>query len=669
VDSRKILFLNGKTNASEKLTPLLKQQKCDISAIEGGLTGVNAIYKEKPDLIFLDSSISDIPVYQICKLIRSDSEYKDTPVIVTGESERERRSIFNISKVAVEYLNLSEDLDKINQQIKKILSKHKKVFTVSKTHKTIEDLNRIIRDISSHYYQVKRLNIEELDKLFEQIISKFTTILNSEIGSLMLVDEESGHLYIKAAKGLKEDIITKTKIRIGEGISGQVVEKDSPILVGDIEEDTRFSKTNDKRYYTKSFLSAPLRIGSVRGVININNKSTKEPYDERDLILMALLINQIHLAQENSRFFTELKSKKEETVNLKTDRDILKKINNLLDKELNESEVSCQINKILSSDLGYEQTINAVIELIESSIDYHFCGLLILDSAQEAELMVSIKYPATEYDLAAFKSKTIDAYYELSGYKIILEKVSLNRTNGPAILASEKEREKDVINSFYCLPLNIKNKNLGLLAVSHSESNAFGPEEKKFISIISDESSIAINNAALHKKIKNLSITDGLTGLYCYRFFQSKLDEELTRAQRYQEPLSLVMIDIDGFKSVNDSHGHLAGDKILREISAILKSFCREVDIVCRYGGEEFIIILPETDKEGGFYLAERLRKAIKDREFKSPKNEPIRLTVSCGVASFPDSAKKKDELVKKADDALYRSKDEGKNKTSLIDL
>ena len=669
MDKRNILLIDGESGVSEKMAPLLKEQNCSVSAVEGGLNGINKVYQEKPDIIFLDSSISDIPAYHICKLLRNNSEYKDIPIIVIGESDKERLAIFNIRKVTVDYIDASEDLDKINQQIKQILAKYQRSFMASKSYKLIKELNQITYDVSCHYNHTRRLNINELNKLFEQMLSKFTSILDSEIGSLMLIDEESGHLYIKVAKGLNKDIISKTKVKIGEGISGQVANRENPVLVSDIEKDSRFSKVNNDKYYTKSFLSAPLRIGKIKGVININNKSSKESFNEKDLTLIGLLINQLYFVSKNSNLSNEFEITKKEVQKLKSDRDIFKEINNLFDEELNESEISSQINKILNSDLDYKQTINAVIELIESSVDYHFCGLLILDTAQEAELMVSIKYPAAEYDLAAFKSRVIDAYYKLSGYNVILERVSLNRTDGPAILTSEKEKENNILSSFYALPLNIKDRNLGLLAISHSRENAFCPEEKRIISLIADSSSGAIDNAALHKKIKDLSVTDGLTGLYCYRFFQEELNQELMRAQRYQEPLALVIMDIDGFKNVNDSYGHLAGDNILKGIAKILKGICREVDIVCRYGGEEFVIVLPETDKEGAFYLAERVRKTIKNYEFTSSDDRPIKLTVSCGVASYPDSAKKKEELIKKADDALYRAKNEGKNKTSLINL
>jgi len=105
---------------------------------------------------------------------------------------------------------------------------------------------------------------------------------------------------------------------------------------------------------------------------------------------------------------------------------------------------------------------------------------------------------------------------------------------------------------------------------------------------------------------------------------------------------------------------------VLKEISQILRNVCREVDIIARYGGDEFVVILPQTEREGSFYLAERARKAIKNYDFQSPGNEPIRLTVSCGVASLIPEIKDKESLIKKADDALYRAKNEGKNKTAL---
>ena len=665
MESRKVLIIDESSGIAEKLTPLLQEQKCQVALANGGLAGVRKIYEEKPDIIFLYASINELSTYQICSLLKNNYDFRDIPLVLAGKNKNDTLNLFKVKEGVVDYIDVSQDLDRINQQIKAIINKHSQSFVISKSFRLIEELSNNVKSLP-YFKEVDDINVDEFKVVLNEIVHQFTAVLESEVGSFMVLDESQGFLTIKGSKGLNEEIVSKAQVKIGEGISGWVASRNRPILVTDIEQDDRFSRLNHNRYYTKSFLSAPLKLGKVTGVININNKSSKEPYSEKDLTLLSMLVNHLNSTIENSKLFEEMQGGKKELKKLEADKKILSEINTLLDKELQDIKVSYEINRILNSDLDYTQTINAVIELIESSVDYHFCGILLLDNKQEAELMVSIKYPASEFDLAAFKAKTIDTYYQLSGYNILLEKIALNRTDGPAILVSEDKKNKNVINSFHAIPLNMKNKSLGLLAVSHSKPEAFGQEDLKLLSIIADHSILAINNAALHNRIKKLSITDGLTGLYVYRYFQDKLEEELRRAQRYQEQLSVIVVDIDGFKKVNDTHGHLVGDMVLKEMSQILRNVCREVDIIARYGGDEFVVILPQTEREGSFYLAERARKAIKNYDFQSPEHEPIRLTVSCGVASLIPEIKDKESLIKKADDALYRAKNEGKNKTAL---
>jgi diguanylate cyclase (GGDEF)-like protein len=665
MENKKVLIIDEKSGVSERLTPLLQEQKCQVSLANGGLAGVRKIYEEKPDIIFLYASINELSTYQISSFLKNNFDFRDIPLVLVGKDKSDTLNLFRIKDGVLDYVDVSQNLDRVNQQIKAVINKHSQSFVVSKSFRMVEQLSGKVKSLP-YFKDVNDINSDEFKDVLNEIVSQFTAVLESEIGSFMVLDESQGTLSIKGSKGLNEEIASKARVKLGEGISGWVASRNRPILVTDIEQDNRFSRLNHNRYYTKSLLSAPLRLGKVKGVININNKSSKQAYNEKDLTLLSMLVNHLNSTIENSKLFEEIEVGKKELKKLETDKKILSEINTLLDKELQDIRVSYEINKILNSDLDYAQTINAVIELIESSVDYHFCGLLLLDNKQEAELMVSIKYPASEFDLSAFKAKAIDTYYQLSGYNILLEKIALNRTDGPAILVSEDKKNKNVINSFHAIPLNMKNKSLGLLAVSHSRPEAFGQDELKLLSIIADHSILALNNASLHNRIKKLSITDGLTGLYVYRYFQDKLEEELRRAQRYQEQLSIIVVDIDGFKEVNDNHGHLVGDMVLKEISQILRNVCREVDIIARYGGDEFVVILPQTDREGSFYLAERARKTIKSHEFQSPEHDPIKLTVSCGVASLVQDLKNKDELIKKADEALYRAKNEGKNKTAL---
>lgn len=166
-----------------------------------------------------------------------------------------------------------------------------------------------------------------------------------------------------------------------------------------------------------------------------------------------------------------------------------------------------------------------------------------------------------------------------------------------------------------------------------------------------------------NKRLKKLSITDGLTELFNHRHVHELLHEEFERSRRSQEPIAVVMIDLDRFKAVNDTYGHPTGDVVLFETARILKETAREIDMVGRYGGEEFIAILPNTDEAEGALFAERVRSAVEAHVYRDEATE-IRMTCSSGVASFPwDDVKTPEELLKFADEALYVAKESGRNR------
>jgi diguanylate cyclase (GGDEF)-like protein len=191
-------------------------------------------------------------------------------------------------------------------------------------------------------------------------------------------------------------------------------------------------------------------------------------------------------------------------------------------------------------------------------------------------------------------------------------------------------------------------------------------EERVILQAVASELVVAVENSRLYALTKRLSITDELTGLFNYRYLQQRLEEEVSRAGRYGKNLSLLMIDIDDFKHVNDRHGHLVGDAVLAEIGQVLKAAVREVDVVARYGGEEFSVVLPETAAEGALVTAEKVRTAIAGREFTgAAAGRDIRVTVSVGAASYPAHAHDKGALLQAADQALYHAKQTGKNRVS----
>jgi diguanylate cyclase (GGDEF)-like protein len=205
---------------------------------------------------------------------------------------------------------------------------------------------------------------------------------------------------------------------------------------------------------------------------------------------------------------------------------------------------------------------------------------------------------------------------------------------------------------------------LGLVSVAR-EGNAFTADERELFHYLAGQASVSIENVDLHELVQRQAVTDDLTGLFNHRRFQEVVTAEVERARRFEQALGLVMLDIDDFKVVNDTYGHQQGDLVLREVARALRDGSREIDEPARYGGEELAVALPQTDLEGTFLLAERVRTAIEALEIpRLDGSGVIRVTASFGVAAIPESAGEKEDLIAAADAALYRAKRAGKNRT-----
>ncbi len=202
---------------------------------------------------------------------------------------------------------------------------------------------------------------------------------------------------------------------------------------------------------------------------------------------------------------------------------------------------------------------------------------------------------------------------------------------------------------------------LGCLYVGAAKENAFNEEHRNLIETVSYQTAMALKNSRLYEQTQQMALTDGLTGLYTHRLFQEKLVEEVEWAARHNQTVVLVMVDADNFKSYNDTLGHPAGDALLKEIAALLKDKVRSTDIVCRYGGDEFALLLKNTQKEDAVKMCERIREAF---QLRFGGNE-VQVTSSIGLAAYPTDAESKTDLAQAADDALYVSKRGGRNRVS----
>lgn len=212
--------------------------------------------------------------------------------------------------------------------------------------------------------------------------------------------------------------------------------------------------------------------------------------------------------------------------------------------------------------------------------------------------------------------------------------------------------------SLLALPLLTKDRVVGVVCLNNrTDGKPFTDRDQTVLDTLARSAAIALENARLYE----MAITDGLTGLFIHRYFQQRLDGELARTRRYGHKLSLLMLDIDRFKTCNDTYGHQVGDGVLVGLARILRRNLREADIPCRYGGEEFSLILPDTDEAGGRTVAERIRKDCEGFEFQGPAGA-LKITVSIGAATFRDG-QTKDEMIFEADKALYAAKGAGRNR------
>ena len=231
--------------------------------------------------------------------------------------------------------------------------------------------------------------------------------------------------------------------------------------------------------------------------------------------------------------------------------------------------------------------------------------------------------------------------------------IFINETGGNS---SFVEPSSSFAQSIACIPMHVYNETIGVINVTNKKGDAgFIADDIDMLSAVADQAAVSISKAQLWE----MAVNDSLTGLHVRRYFMVRFQEEVSRTERYEKTLSVVMADLDYFKAVNDTFGHTAGDRVLKAVGEYLHASIRDVDCVGRYGGEEFVLLLPETDKTAARGLSERLRKGIEAMQLGNLPN----ITISMGVATFPEDGRTAEELLQKADAALYEAKNKGRNR------
>jgi diguanylate cyclase (GGDEF)-like protein len=322
-----------------------------------------------------------------------------------------------------------------------------------------------------------------------------------------------------------------------------------------------------------------------------------------------------------------------------------------------------EVNKTLTSSLELNDILTTIMKKSKKLIKAETWSILLVD--EETGELVFEKITGKKEDRKKIKKirlkigEGIAGWVAQEGIPVVVPDVAIDERFYPRVDTETDFRTK----SLMCVPIRSKGSILGVLEITNkTKGEPFTKDDLNLLMRLVDHAAIAIERASLYQKMAELSVTDDLTKLFNTRYLDRTLMIEIARCKRHRSSLALIFMDIDHFKSINDNYGHLVGSKLLVEMGQLLIRSLRTIDIVARYGGDEFVIVLPQTVPNSAVQIAERIRKSVERNIFLKKEGYSLHLTASFGVASYPESAQSKEDLLRLADEAMYRVKYQTRN-------
>ncbi|OLE13879.1 MAG: hypothetical protein AUG93_00685 [Armatimonadetes bacterium 13_1_20CM_4_65_7] len=475
-------------------------------------------------------------------------------------------------------------------------------------------LNRVLSTVSGTL---------DLRDMFRRIVEEVSQTFGYSHVSIHRL--EGDYLIMQAQVGYRE---THEKIHITKGIIGRVARTGKPVLVPDVGQDRDYISADP---LVRSEASVPISADNhVLGVLNIEADSSRRLTDA-DVSLVQSLAGQLGVALRNATLFEEAQRSRDEIT------------------------VLYEAAKTISSSLELDSVLNNLVQVTCQAFTYEQGAILLADE-RSGDLVVEATYGYS----TGTRGYRIPAGKGITG--------SVQRTGKPEIVSDVRRDPRYIgiterVVSEIAVPLISEGRVIGVFNLESTRRGAFGQRDLHILTALAGYATIAIENARLFEKTKRLAITDGLTELFNHRYLHEALERTLERCRRDEQPLAVIMLEIDSFKRYNDTYGHQRGDDVLRIVADVLRKGSRASDIVARYGGDEFMIVLPNSSKDTSSEIAERLRRAVEAYPFLLGESIVTSVTLSVGVAAFPDDGDTVDALVDAVDRAQYTAKRSGGNK------
>ena len=472
------------------------------------------------------------------------------------------------------------------------------------------------------------LSTFDLDEVLRQILIIARDYFHLQNVAILLLDKDTDELYPRSQIGWDQGHET-VRLSLGSGITGAAAKLKRPLYVPDVSKDPRYVNSANK---TRSELAVPLMVrDEVVGVLDCQSENL-DHFDSETIDLLTLFSTQASMALQNARLYS---------------------------LERRRASQLAAINAIaqqMTAVLDVKELLSKVCLLIQQAFQISHVSVLL---KEEEDLVLKAHHgeltPRVPEDGRLPAGAGLWGQALAHGGTVIDNNVKT--TPGDMGLYVET-------GSRMCIPLVSFGQTLGVLVLDSAKPQAFQAGESQPLESVADICATAIQNAHYVDRVKQLAYIDGLTGIFNRRFFELRFTEELDRARRFGGGMAIIMIDIDQFKLLNDEFGHLLGDEVLRQVSSILHQQLRKIDVVCRYGGEEFAILLSQTNQQHAMAVAEKLRRLVETWQFPGV---PRPVTISAGAASFPDHGTTRDELVKAADAGMYAAKQAGRNRVSTV--